>query len=246
MAVDRRRIVLLTVVGLALATNGLWLLPTEGETQYTYERAAVTVEGETVTYEGSGEFDGVNDLSAVGCEATDSGGRPCAFEAYLAREGPVNVSKGDFAHLEGATGEEFVALADGYYHRSRASVDEETLAYDVESVTAETLLAEISQQPRTSGDRFLGERVATGARETTLAGPDEVRGVGDVYDVDGSYYVVVVAERGPVDRVPIPLPRPLIGLVGGLVLAWVAYLLGRQQVGRIRKEGAMEWVRERF
>ncbi len=229
MAVNRRRIVILTLLGLALATNSLWLVPNEGRTQYTYERAAVTVENETITYEGREAFGRFNDLAAVGCEAADPGGRACAFESYLAEEGPVNVSKDGFEHLEDES-EEFVALEGGYYHRSRESVDDDTLAYDVERVDAETVLSELSQTPRTSGDRFLGGRVASGETDTTLAGPDEVRGVGDVYEVGGSYYVVVVADRGPVDRVPVPLPRPLIGVIGGLVLAGAVYLLARERL----------------
>jgi len=245
MAVNRRRIVVLTLLGLALATNSLWLVPNEGQTQYTYERAAVTVENGTITYEGQAAFARFNNLAAVGCEAADPGGRACAFESYLADEGPVNVSKDGFAHLEGES-EEFVALSDGYYHRSRESVDDDTLAYDVERVDAETILSELSQTPRTSGDRFLGERVASGETETTLTGPDEVRGVGDVYEVDGSYYVVVVADRGTVDRVPIPLPRALIGLIGGLVLTGVAYLLARERVWQRLGAGWDERVRERF
>jgi len=229
MSVDRRRLLVLAVVGLALVTNSVWLLPNEGEIAYTYERSAVTVEDGEITYDGREQFSRFNHLAAVDCEAADPGGRTCAFEAYLAAAGPVNVSKAGFAHLEGGT-EEYVALADGYYLRTRESVDDETLAYDVEPVTAETVLTDTSQRPRTSGERFLGERVATGETVTTLASPEAVRGVGEMYEVDGSYYVVVVAEREPVDRVPVQLPRRLIGVVGGLVLAGVAYLLVRERV----------------
>jgi hypothetical protein len=44
MAPSRRRVVVLTVIALALVTSGVWFAPNEGEPRYTYDRAEVSVE----------------------------------------------------------------------------------------------------------------------------------------------------------------------------------------------------------
>lgn len=234
MSLSRRRALVIAVVGVALVTNGAWLFPSEGEPRYTYERSAVTVENERITYEGREAFRQYNGLSAVGCQAVDTDGRVCAFEAYLAEHGPVNVSKRGFNHLRDDRAE-FVELDGGYYHRVRRSVDDGTLAYDAEAVEPSTLLAEISREVTTSGEgAFLGTRVAASGAETSPAGPESVRGVGSVYEVDGTYYAVVVAERSPVDRVPVPIPRlPLAG-VGIAALAWLGVGFGRERIEGLR------------
>ena len=71
MVSRRTTLALLVVVGLLLVTNPLWLYPDAGESEYTYERSAVTVEDGTLTYDGvdAPHFRRANDLRSVGCQS---------------------------------------------------------------------------------------------------------------------------------------------------------------------------------
>jgi len=220
---------LLVVIGVAFVTNPFWLYPNNGETRYTYERAVITVENGTLTYEGADaeDFARANDLDDVGCQPRDERGRACAFDSYLADAPPVTVPNRSF-RTEGPT---FVELEDGYYRRLRTD-NESGMTYDVERVPHEELLSEVSTDishanpGELSGDVNTATRVAvTGEPVTSLEPPatEDAAGVdtGSAYEINGSYYTVVVADQGVIDN-------PLLSSAGRLVLELVGvlFLLG--------------------
>jgi hypothetical protein len=238
MALSRRRIVVLAIVALALATSSVWFFPNEGESQYTYDRAEVTVENGEIAYHGQdGPNEAYNNLQAVDCQYYDGSGRRCALDAYLADHGPVNVSTSRY-QASSRSIPVFVELSDGYYRRVGKSVDEGVIAYDVEEIPPEDLLGGIATN--TSGgenSQFISRRVAVSGAETSPTEPDEVSGVGEVYRVDGTYYVVVVSDRGTVDNIPVPFSHGWAQVVG---LVW---LLGLGLVVvRTRWEAVRTWL----
>lgn len=235
MAPSRRRVVVLTVIALALVTSGVWFVPNEGEPRYTYDRAEVSVENGELTYRGQESANAeYNDLRAVDCQRVDDGGRRCAFDAYLADDGPVNVSSRRGLDRGGAD-TMFVALSDGYYHRVSESVGEDVVAYDVEQIAPRDLLAEIGTNTTGGGDsQFISRRVAVSGAETSLSEPDEVSGLGEVYRVDGTYYVVIVSERSEVDSIPIPFSHGWAQGIGLVLLLGVGLVVGKARWGDVR------------
>lgn len=221
------RALLLAVLGVALVTNVLWLFPAEGETEYTYARSEITVTNGTFDYRNAHDGPGEewNDLVPVACDAYDAD-RTCAFDAYLAANGPVTLD-GDTSFGSRTA---FVRIDDTYYHRTVEDTENGTV-YDVERVEPRSLLAEVATNlsgaaPGEADDLPLQPRVAvTGEPESTAAFPERDQ-VGEVYRVDGTYYTVVIVEEGTVDwplfaewlRVPLA--------VLGLFLLVAALLVG--------------------
>lgn len=194
------RALLLALLGVALLTNVLWLFPQEREIEYTYARSELTVTNGTFDYRNARDGPGHewNDLVPVGCDSYDPD-RACAFDAYLAANGPVT--------LDGNTPYEsqtaFVRIEDAYYHRTIEDTENSTV-YDVERIAPRALLAEVSTNlsgaaPGEADDLPLQARVAvTGEPESTAAFPDR-DDAGGVYRVDGTYYTVVIVEERSVD-----------------------------------------------
>jgi len=222
------RALLLAVLGFALLVNLVWLFPNEGSRQYTYDRAEITVENGTFDYRESGlratghEW---NDLAPVACDARD-GGRACAFDQYLAANGPVTIPDDEGYESRRA----FVRLDDGYYHRTIEPVDDGA-TYDVERIAPRDLLAEVATNASLPPSADVGDlpfetRVAvTGDPASTTEVPDRDE-VGQVYLVNGTYYTVVVTEEGTVDT-PVfaewmRLPLSLLGMA----LLVVALIVG--------------------
>lgn len=232
MSYDRRRVAVLAVLALALTTSSVWFFPNEGDPRYTYDRAEATVEDGEVTYRGQdGPNAEYNDLRAVDCQRFDAGGRRCAFDAYLAEDGPVNVSTGLYRAASGST-PAFIELSDGYYHRVSESVSEGTVAYAVEEITPEDLLAAIGTNTTGGADsQFISRRVAVSGAETSLTDPSEVSGVGEVYHVDGTYYVVVVSDRSHVDNIPVAFSHGWATVIGSVWLAGLALVVGKEHAG---------------
>ena len=237
MSSNRRRVAVLAVLtlALALATSGLWFFPNEGEPRYTYDRAEATVEDGEITYAGQdGPNEAYNELEAVDCQYSDGSGRRCAFDAYLADDGPVNVSTDRFqASIRSIP--VFVELAEGYYRRVGTSVDEGTIAYDVEAITPAKLLAAIGTETTGGEDsQFISRRVAVSGAETSLTEPSEVSGLGEVYHVEETYYVVVVSDRSEVDNVPVPFSHGWLQLFGVALLLGLALLVWNDHAADVR------------
>ncbi|WP_340098731.1 hypothetical protein [Salinibaculum salinum] len=220
------RLVALAVVGLLFTASGIWVAPGEGTTEYTYERAEVSVTSGSLVYErpDSASLAGYNDLAAVDCQSEDEHTRACAFDSYLRERGPVSVSN-DSVQIEGYTDQEFVELGGEYYRRVRQGSENGNYVFDVESTDPTAMLDDISQRADegTTGT-WVGVRAAREGEVTSPASPESVSGVGEVYRVDGTDYVVVVTDRTTVDRVPVPMPSGdvLVGL--GVVCLFVAAL----------------------
>jgi hypothetical protein len=221
------RLVGLAVVGLLLTTSGIWLAPSEGTTEYTYERAEVSVTDGQLVYErpDTAGFTRYNDLAAVDCQPEDEHTRACAFDSYLRENGPVTVSN-ESVQIEGYTDQEFVELGGGYYRRVRQGNGNGSYVFDVEQVNPAVMLDDISQHADREGtaSTWLGVRAAREGEVTSPASPESVSGVGEVYRVNDTDYVVVVTDRTTVDRVPVSLPSGglLVGL--GVVCLLVAAL----------------------
>ncbi|WP_136716926.1 hypothetical protein [Halorientalis salina] len=228
-----RRIALLALIGLLGVTNSLWLLPNEGEPQYTYERAEISVENGSITYRGDSmwAFGHANDLADVDCQRVDGESRVCGFDRYLRSNGPVAVET-DTASDERPA---FVELDGRYYERIRTE-NETVTTYDVERVTPDQLLAEIgrnltgvSADDAASREFLAHEVVVTGESVTTLDKPEDSGGTVDtgvVYERDGSYYTVVVTERSRLDRPVIsPITEGFFEFVGAVALLLVVVLL---------------------
>ncbi|AQL42229.1 hypothetical protein BV210_05655 [Halorientalis sp. IM1011] len=191
---------LLAVLGLALMFNSVWLLPQEGDTQYTVDRTEITVENGTFDYRNDADGPGheFNDLVPVACDGR-TGDRLCAFDQHLVTDGPVTVA-GDPLY---GSDQEFVQLDGGYYRRTVEDTENGTV-YDVERVAPRALLDEVavnvsSVSPADARDRALPVRVAvTGDTGTTTEFPDGDR-IGQVYLRNGTFYTVVVVDEGAVD-----------------------------------------------
>lgn len=242
MSPQRRTFVLLVVGGLLLVTNPLWLLPHEGETEYTYERSEILVENGTLTYDGAGVlgFSEENSLNPVGCQRyDDEQPRACAFDHHLVSHEPVTVPGRPWGVLD----PEFVRLDDGYYrriHRITGSGENRTGTHDVERVTPETVLAESAVNlsggsGAGSDDLPLAVQIAvTGETRTSFEDLDEDQ-LGTVYRYDGSYYTVVGTDDRSVDRgltyLRYELPRYLLASVGVLLLVGALFVYSRGEPG---------------
>jgi hypothetical protein len=240
-----RRFVVGTVLALALVTSGFWFVPNEGESRYTYDRAAVAVENGEITYAGQeSAFAEYNNLQAVDCQYYDGSGRRCAFDAYLADHGPVNVSTGRYVAVSRSI-PAFVELSDGYYRRVGESVDEGVVAYDAEKLPPREVLGAIATET-TGGEnsQFISRRVAVSGAETSLVEPSEVSGVGEVYRVDGTYYVVVVSERSEVDTLPVPFSHGWAQVLGLVWLVGLGLVVLKGRWGDVR--AWLSGLRENF
>ncbi|MEF8785365.1 MAG: hypothetical protein V5A45_05475 [Haloarculaceae archaeon] len=221
------RLVALAVIGLLFTASGIWLAPSEGTTEYTYERAEVGVTGGHLVYErpDSASLAGYNDLAAVDCQPDDEHTRACAFDSYLLERGPVSVPN-ESVQIEGYTDQEFVELGGGYYRRVRQGSENGSYVFDVESANPTAMLDDISQRAdEGTAETWVGVRAAREGEVTSPAPPESVSGVGEVYRVDSTDYVVVVTDRTTVDRVPVPMPSEdvLVGLgVGCLFVVALA------------------------
>ncbi len=217
----------LAVVGLLLTASGIWLAPSEGTTEYTYERAELGVTAGQVVYERPepASLSRYNDLRAVDCQPDDEHTRACAFDSYLLEEGPVTVSD-ESVQIEGYTGQVFVEFDGLYYRRIRRGSENGSYIFDIERVNPTAMLDDISQQATDEGttSTWIGVQAATEGEVTSPASPEAVNGVGEIYRVDNTDYIVIVTDRTTVDRVPVSLPSGdlLVGL--GVVCLFVAAL----------------------
>lgn len=243
MRLDRRRMLVLALVGLALLTNTVWFVPNEDEPQYTYERVEVTVEDGEITYASADSpvLTEYNDIAAIDCQRRDDNTRVCGFDAYLAANGPVNVSDSALRE-EGYDQREFVELEDGYYRRVQQRNESGGYTFDVEQTEPSAVVDEISQNVTEyatedgRGDSWVGVRAATEGQVTTLATPSSVQGVGEVYRVNDIDYLVVVTDRTRLDRIPVPLPpRELFTGLGVLVLAGLGIVVLRDHLADLRE-----------
>lgn len=231
------RLGVFAAVGLLAVTNSLWLFPHEGDQRYAYERVEVAVENGTLAYPGKGErpYHRENDLVDVACQPTDRGRRACAFDRYLAAEGPVTV-RDDPGY--GST--DHVALDGAYYRRTEAA-NGSRATYGVERVPPRRLLAVaavnltgVDPAVVDDGDSPPYRAAVTGERVTTYAPVDADR-VGRLYRRNGRYYTVVLADAAVVDRPLVAPPgRDPLTLVGAVLLLVVGVLGARQAVGRER------------
>ena len=223
-----RRPLLVLVVSLALLTNTFWLFPADGEMRYTYERSELVPGGDDIEYEPAvdpNDRSFYNDLARVGCESIfgertdrDLSARTCAFEQAVADDGPVTVAGDD--RLGVRVG--YVELDDGYYHRTVTEHDS-SVTLDLERVSAETVLQNVStvdlsgaSLERIERSRVAARAVVSGDPVRSLQDPRDVA-VGQVYPHEGAYYAVFVTGSLPVDA---PVPEPLravlsfVGIVG--------------------------------
>jgi len=239
MAPRKSTLALLLVGGLLLLANPLWLFPHEGETRYTYERTDLRIENGTITYHGDSilGFAEENGLTAVGCQPRDDEQpRACAFDHYLASQGPVTISTA----TAGVSRPEFVELDGEYYRRiHRPAGDDGTgpTTYDVEAVSARTVLATAAvdltgQSSSGAEDLPLHFRVAISGDTETAYVDLEADELGTVFERNGSYYTVVAtadrfADGGP-DLLRYELPRYLLALVGLAVVAGAVLVLSRE------------------
>lgn len=221
---DLRLAALLLAVGLLAVANGWWLFPHDGDRQYTYERAAITVENGTFDYRGDDAFryHRENDLVDVGCQPRSDGiGRACALDLHLVEHGPVTVATG--AGYSGTPA--FVRLDGAYYHRTVNRSGANT-TYDVEPVAPRTVLAAIAANvsgvdPATvdRADPITFRVAVTGATETTVDRV-EADSLGTVYRRGDSYYTVVLTDESTVHR-----PLVSSGLRDVLAVLGVALVL---------------------
>lgn len=231
-------VALLAVAGLLLVTNSLWLYPNAGETTYTYERAEITVENGTLTYDGveTLEFQRANDLQAVGCQWSDrENERACAFDAYLVDNPPVTLPR---QMIWGHLSPTFVEIDGDYYRRIHRKNDSK-VTHDVTPVPPESVLREAAtdvsdHRVPDRDDAPLEYYVAITGETVTTAERLDRNDLGDVYRQDGSYYTVVGTDR----TVHRPFPRfdqyePLrygLGMVGVVLLLAAILLEGTRRI----------------
>lgn len=223
----RRVTVFLLVVGVLLATNALWFFPSEGATEFTYERSAVVVENGTLTYSGDHRHDAThryhyrNDLVPVACQYADHVGRACALDAYLTDHDSITVH-GD---LYTAESRQYTRVRGSYYERIWQD-GEPGGSYDVERVVPTELLAAVARDVSDVAPDELSDRVrlpvriaVTGDAVTTtveLARAD----LGHVYARNDTYYTVVLTDAATLDRPVVPAAdhRSVPTLAGVLLL----------------------------
>jgi len=217
-----RRIALLVVVALLALTNALWLFPHEGERVYTYERAEVTIEegpeGPMLTYENA-EATRLNDIEGLACQFGSSNGWRCAFDRYLAENGPVSVSRGN-TYLDGDSSD-YTAVAGGYYERVVNGTASGS-SYDVRRVDPATVRRAVATDYRGADASDVGllatEIAITGETVTTRTELDD-DALGQMYQLDDGYYVVVRTESRVLDRPFVDRgTRAVAGFFGGCLL----------------------------
>lgn len=231
---------LLIISGIVLVTNPVWLVPHEGDTEYTYERSEIRIENGVLTYSGKNGVGSAeeNSLNPVGCQAyDDEQPRACAFDHHLASHDPVTAPAGSLGVID----PEFVRLDGGYYrriHRLNRTGENRTLIHDVDRVTPQTVLAEsaVNLSGHTGGvsDRLpLAVQIAiTGDTTTSFTDLDEAR-LGDIYRYNGSYYTVVVTGERVIDHglaaLRYELPRYLLASVGVVVFGGGLFISMRER-----------------
>lgn len=225
--------ILLVIGGLALLLNPVWLVPHEGQTQYTYERSEILVENGTFAYDGKAilGFAEVNSLNPVGCQSNDDEQpRACAFDSSLVDSGPVTVPN----DYRGEIQPEFVRLGDAYYRRvhiTNESSEDRVVRHDVERVTPQTVLSDSAlniSDPSRFADLGLEPRIAaTGETVTSFESLDE-EDLGRIYRLNRSYYTVVGTDEKVIDHglglLQYELPRYLLMGVGLVLLVGVLFL----------------------
>lgn len=227
----RTTVALLVVVGLLLLTNSLWLFPDAGESHYTLERAEISVENETLTYQGVDHrrFHEWNDLEPVGCQRDDEAGeRACAFDHYLVANPPVSVPD---EKARGSIRPEFVRIQGDYYrrtHERNGSESNRTVTHDVEPVEPETILAESAVNLTGVGEidrRDYRAELYVAVTGETVTSEDRLErdDFGNVYLQNESYYTVVVTDKtyhdGP-EFAKYDGPRRMLSYVGIFFLVW--------------------------
>lgn len=236
MISDSRRIILFVIVGLLFVSNSIWLVPHEGDVQYTYERAQIDVENGILTYDGKDINPAENDLIAIGCQFQDRGesdDRACGFDAYLSSHGPVSVPNHG---LNSHSGSEFIRLGDAYYQQVRDE-NSSTVTYDVNRVSPQTLLSRvrarnISDAPRELEEFSLHYRIAVTGDTTTSFEKLEDDDLGRLYHQNGVYYTVVLTDETVHDIALLPPVRSVL-LVAGLILLAAA---------TVESTGRIEWT----
>lgn len=225
MARDRLLAALLLAVGLLAVANGSWLFPHDGDRQYTYERAAITVENGTLDYRGAdlARYHTENDLEAVGCQPRFDGvGRACAFDLRLLDRGPATVA----AETGYSGGPTFVELRGAYYHRT-VNRSGANATYDVDRVAPRTVLEAVATNVTGLGPGAVDRadstpfRVAVTGETATTYERVEADRLGTVYRRGDGFYTVVVTAESSVDR---PLVSP--GLRDVLAVLGLALVLG--------------------
>lgn len=230
MVPQRYHPLLLAAVGLLLVTNPVWLVPHEGETPHTYERSRVTVEDGTLTYPnaGVGPFDDENDLTALDCVDPDTSRlRACALDRHLVDLPPITLPR----RAPHDTDPHFVRIDDTYYRRITDynwSTNPTTVTLDVERVPARTVLTEsahnLSDRPTAPPGlsvRFQVLYSGDSRRSFTELSDDAL---GEIYALDGAYYVVVRTDERVVDHGPFlhdfqyEVPRYTLSAIGVLLL----------------------------
>ena len=219
---SRRRIALLVVVGLLALTNGLWLFPHEGERVYTYERVEVTIEegpdGPMLAHEDA-EAPWLNDIEGLACQVGSTNGWRCGFDRYLAKNGPVSVSRGN-TYPDGG-GPDYTEVSGDYYERV-VNETESGVSYDVRRVDPATVRRAVATDYRGVDASDVGllttEIAITGERVTTRTELDD-GDLGQVYRLDDGYYAVIQTDTRVLDR-PFLEPgiRAFAGFFGGCLL----------------------------
>lgn len=237
-----RRLTLLGLglVGVLLLTNGLWLVPHEGEARHTYERSEITIDDGLLTYEGQRllEFAEANALVEVGCEPPDDEQpRACAFDAHLVDHPPVSLPN----VYAGLIGPEFVEIDDAYYrrvHRTESANGTDVVVHDVDRVSPGTVLGEtavnLTGVSGSSDDLPLEFRVAASGDTVRKFTDLEADELGRIYRLDDSFYTVVRTDRRVIDHglgfLRYEVPRYLLASIGLVLCVAVAIegLAGRR------------------
>jgi hypothetical protein len=221
---SRRRFAAIAVfvVGLALALNGYWLLPNEGETMYRYERTPVTVEDGALTYDSPREHPVPGELRAVDCQTADRYGRACALDRRVVASGNLTVAAGTDVSLRAA--ERDYARVEGAYYERTVVTNATHATYGLERLSPRDLRAAIADEvPPASAydsDDFPASAPATFRAAVTgdpVFSPEAPyeAGLGELYVQEGSYYTVVQTGERERDR---PLvsheTRPILAGVG--------------------------------
>lgn len=231
MAPALRTAALLAVLGVAALTNPLWLFPSEGQTQYTYERTEITVENGTLYYEGadvvpsSARYGAA--LNGVGCQWQDGLGRACAFDYHILDDGSVTVEAAVPQERSGTA--DFVELNGSYYHRNTTGAENGT-TYSLEPREPRAVLSELARNVTGLDDPGDGRpaltAVYTGDPVTSFERPDPDGGAtGEVFLDNGTYYTAAITEFDVGDA-PVfeQWMRPILSIVG-MVLVLVVPLL---------------------
>lgn len=232
--------VLVLVVGLLLILNGQWLFPNEGDQLYQYERTAVTIENETLTYESPMRRPQPGALHAVDCQNIDRFDRSCGLDRYLVANGNLTIAAGDSRQFRAA--DQQYTRIDGTYYRRTVVTNETHATYGLERVAARELRASLANEVPVLDDDSDVPSFSPVGFEATLTGepvvstdPPGTLRLGRVYVQNGSYYTVVQTDEMERDR---PLvssgTRTLLSIVGVFVLMLGAVLAAPDDSGTRR------------